>query len=88
MGGAVLVADRKKGRERGAWIVFGDESGTGLTGHITHTWAPAGQTPVLHVVKGGQARLSMAALACYRPGRPARPGPADLADQARLVPRR
>jgi hypothetical protein len=48
--------------------VFGDESGSGLTGHVTRTWAPVGQPPVLHVVKGGQARLSMAALACYRPG--------------------
>lgn len=48
--------------------MFCDESGSGLTGHITHTWAPVGQTPVLHVVKGEQAKLSMAALACYRPG--------------------
>jgi DDE superfamily endonuclease len=48
--------------------VFCDESGTGLTGHITHTWAPAGQTPVLAVVKGRQAKLPVAALARYRPG--------------------
>ncbi|MEY9211648.1 hypothetical protein [Thermobifida halotolerans] len=32
------------------------------------TWAPAGQTPALHVVKGSQTKLSVAALCCYRPG--------------------
>lgn len=47
--------------------MFCDESGTGLTGHLTHTWAPVGQTPVLAVVKGRQAKLSMAALVCCPP---------------------
>ena len=32
------------------------------------TWAPAGQTPLLHVVKGTQSKLSVAALCCYRSG--------------------
>jgi hypothetical protein len=39
-----------------------------LTGAVERTWAPAGQTPVLHVVKGSQSKLSVAALCCYRPG--------------------
>lgn len=51
--------------------MFCDESGSRLTGHLAHTWAPVGQTPVLHVVKGRikgrQMRLSMAALVCYPP---------------------
>lgn len=35
---------------------------------MERTWAPAGQTPTLHVVKGTQTKLSVAALCCYRPG--------------------
>jgi putative transposase len=78
VGGAHLAEGRKKGTERGAWIVFCDESGSLLTGHITHTWAPVGQTPVLTVVRGRQTRLSMAALLCYRPAGNGVAGPARL----------
>lgn len=62
-----MAGDRKR-RASGAWLCFQDEAGTSLTGAVVRTWAPAGQTPVLTVVKGRQPKLSMAALACYRPG--------------------
>lgn len=35
---------------------------------MERTWAPAGQTPTLHVVKGSRSKLSVAALCCYRHG--------------------
>lgn len=58
---------QKRGPRRGV-ICFGDESGTSLAGAVERTWAPAGQAPVLHVVKGAQSKLSVAVLCCYRPG--------------------
>ncbi|MGW3248163.1 hypothetical protein [Streptomyces sp. NPDC001070] len=63
-----MAEDRKRG-VRGAWFCFQDEAGTSPTGAVVRTWSPAGQTPVLTVVKGRQPKLSMAALACYSPGR-------------------
>jgi transposase len=71
MGGHQLAGDRKRGAAD-TWICFQDEAGTSLTGAVVRTWAPAGQTPTLTVVKGRQPKLSMAALACYRPGEPPR----------------
>ncbi|WP_234402138.1 transposase [Thermobifida halotolerans] len=35
---------------------------------MCRTWAPVGQTPVLHVVKGRPATMSMAAVCCYHRG--------------------
>lgn len=35
---------------------------------MERAWAPAGQTPTLHVVEGSRTKLSVAALCCYRPG--------------------
>ncbi|WP_412180694.1 transposase [Streptomyces sp. ADMS] len=55
-----------------AWICFRDQAGASLTGAVVRTWAPAGQTSTLTVVKGRQPKLSMAPLACYRPGEPPR----------------
>jgi transposase len=71
VGGADPARDRKGG-SHGAWLCFQDEAGASLTGAVARTWAPAGQTPTLTVVKGRQPKLSMAALLCFRPGEPPR----------------
>jgi putative transposase len=52
----------------GAWIVFEDESGQSMRPPRARTWARRGHTPVIRVRAGGKARVSIAGLACYRPG--------------------
>src|SRR5204863_5879867 len=51
----------------GAWILFEDEAGATLRPPKARTWAARGHTPVI-AVSGRGGRVSMAALACYRPG--------------------
>ena len=47
--------------------MFLDESGVGFTPPVRRTWAPRGHTPVLRHRQRHWARLSMAAMCCYRP---------------------
>ena len=56
----------KSARRRGAWIVFQDESGFSLLPAVRATWAPRGETPVLHH-HFSWTRLSMSAALAYRP---------------------
>jgi transposase len=46
--------------------VFLDESGVGFTPPVRRTWAPRGHTPVLRHRWRRWAKLSMAAMCCYR----------------------
>ena len=55
----------------GAWICFEDEAGQALRPRRARTWAPRGHTPVARV-SGRTGRLSVAGMACLRPGRPGR----------------
>ena len=50
-----------------AWIVFEDESGFSMTPPIARTWARRGRTPVIRVRGRSRRRISIAALACYKP---------------------
>ena len=43
-----LADDQKKVRRLNAHLAFADESGFQLTPSVRRTWAPRGQTPVLH----------------------------------------
>jgi transposase len=43
-----LAARKKNAARLGAHIVFADESGFLLIPHVAKTWAPVGQTPVIH----------------------------------------
>jgi len=43
-----LAASKKNATRLGAYIVFADESGFLLIPHVAKTWAPRGQTPVIH----------------------------------------
>jgi DDE superfamily endonuclease len=71
------VADRDLGEGTrlaaltGAWICFEDEAGQALRPRRARTWAPRGHTPVTRV-SGRSGRLSVAGMACLKPGRPGR----------------
>ena len=49
MAGGALASHQKKAAEEGYTIIWVDESGFYLLPHAERTWAPRGQTPVLHV---------------------------------------
>jgi transposase len=55
----------------GAWICFEDEAGQSLRPGRARTWARRGHTPVVRV-SGNSGRLSVAGMACMKPGRPGR----------------
>jgi DDE superfamily endonuclease len=55
-------------RDLGAFICFGDEAGQGLSPPEGRTWAPRGARPVVRVRGAGGGRVSIAGVACYRPG--------------------
>ena len=55
-------------RDLGAFICFEDEAGQGLRPPKGRTWAPRGGRPVVKVRGAGGGRVSIAGVACYRPG--------------------
>jgi hypothetical protein len=55
-------------RDLGAFICFEDEAGQGLSPPKGRTWAPRGARPVVRVRGAGGGRVSIAGVACYRPG--------------------
>ena len=55
----------------GAWVCFEDEAGQSLRPGRARTWAPRGHTPVVRV-SGNAGRLSVAGMACMKPGQPGR----------------
>ena len=71
----MAVGDLGKGRRlaalAGACVCFEDEAGQALRPGRACTWAPRGHTPVVRV-SGNAGRLSVAGLACLKPGRPGR----------------
>ncbi len=52
----------------GAYVCFEDEAGQNLRPPKAKTWAPRGRTPVVTVSGKGSGRVSVAGLACYKPG--------------------
>jgi len=56
----------------GAYLCFEDEAGQTLRPPEARTWAPRGRTPIVRVSGKGSGRVSVAGLACYRPGARAR----------------
>ncbi|WP_432040936.1 IS630 family transposase [Streptomyces chartreusis] len=51
-----------------AWLVFEDEAGFSMTPPTARTWSRRGHTPVVRVRGRSRRRLSVAALACCKPG--------------------
>ncbi|MEU9663944.1 hypothetical protein AB0P44_46430 [Streptomyces chartreusis] len=64
-----LAAGKSTAAERGAWIVFADEAGQLMTPPRARTWGRIGQTRVVRVRGRGSWRVSMAGMACFKPGR-------------------
>jgi putative transposase len=60
---------REQAGRTGAWIVCEDEAGAMLTPPIRGTWARRGRRVVLRCSYAHERKVSMAAFACYRPGR-------------------
>ena len=63
-----LAAGKRTAAALGAWIVFEDETGQSLRPPRARTWGRRGITPVIRVRAGGSGPVSVAGLACYRPG--------------------
>ncbi|MFC8001937.1 transposase [Streptomyces olivaceus] len=53
-------------------MVFEDEAGQSMTPPRARTWGRIGQTPVVRVRGRGSGRVSMADMACYKPGQRSR----------------
>jgi len=66
--GRGVAADKRVARDLGAYVCFEDEAGQGLRPPKGRTWAPRGARPVVRVRGAGGGRVSIAAVACYRPG--------------------
>jgi transposase len=60
---------RERARSTGAWVVFQDESGAMLTPPVRGTWARRGRRVWMRHSYAPRRKVSMAAFACYRPGR-------------------
>jgi hypothetical protein len=63
-----LAGGKRIARRLGATIVFCDEAGQTLKPAKARTWGRRGSTPILKVRAKGGPRISIAGLACYRPG--------------------
>src|SRR5215472_7457176 len=63
-----LAADKSTAAALGGWIVFEDECGQSLRPPRSRTWGRRGITPVIRVRSSGTGHVSVAGLACYRPG--------------------
>jgi hypothetical protein len=63
-----LAAGKRTAAALGAWIVFEDETGQSMRPPRCRTWGRRGITPVIQVRADGSGSVSVAGLACYRPG--------------------
>jgi hypothetical protein len=63
-----LAAGKRTAAALGTWIVFEDETGQRMRPPRSRTWGRRGTTPVIRVRGGGSGSVSVAGLACYRPG--------------------
>lgn len=68
MEGRGVARYKSTARDLGAYICFEDEAGQGLSPPKGRTWALRGARPVVRVRGGGGGRVSIAGVACYRPG--------------------
>ena len=63
-----LAAGKRTAAALGGWIVFEDECGQSMRPPRSRTWGRRGITPVIRVRGSGTGHVSVAGLACYRPG--------------------
>ena len=63
-----MAAGKKIAAATGGWVVFEDEAGQTLRPPRARSWGRRGRTPVVRVRGAGSGRVSIAGLACFRPG--------------------
>ncbi|GAA3676357.1 hypothetical protein GCM10023081_13310 [Arthrobacter ginkgonis] len=63
-----MARPNRPAADLGSWLSFEDEAGQGLQSPKGHTWGRRGATPVVPVTAAGTKRVSIARLACTRPG--------------------
>ncbi len=63
-----LGEDTRLAAATGAWVCFEDEAGQTLRPPRARTWGRRGRTPVVKVSGRGSGRVSVAGLACLKPG--------------------
>jgi hypothetical protein len=63
-----VAGGKRTAADLGAWLIFEDESGQGLRPPKGRTWGRRGCTPVVTVTGAHNARVSLAALICIKPG--------------------
>ena len=68
MEGPGVARYKSVARDLGAYVCFEDEAGQGLRPPKGRTWARRGARPVVRVRGAGGGRVSIAGVACYRPG--------------------
>ena len=68
MEGPGVARYKSTARDLGAYVCFEDEAGQGLRPPKGRTWARRGARPVVRVRGAGGGRVSIAGVACYRPG--------------------
>ena len=68
MEGRGVARYKSTARDLGAFICFEDEAGQGLRPPKGRTWALRGARPLVRVRGAGGGRVSIAGVACYRPG--------------------
>jgi DDE superfamily endonuclease len=66
--GRGVAGYKSTARDLGAYVCFEDEAGQGLRPPKGRTWAPRGARPIVRVRGAGRGRVSIAGVACYRPG--------------------
>src|SRR5438045_1509920 len=66
--GRGVARNKSTARDLGAYLCFEDEAGQGLRPPKGRTWARRGARPVVKVRGAGGGRVSIAGVACYRPG--------------------
>jgi transposase len=64
-----VARHKSTARGLGAWICFEDEAGQGLRPPKGRPWAPRGARPVVTRARRGNGKVSIAGVACCRPGR-------------------
>ena len=72
MAGGDLGEGTRLAAATGAWTCFEDEAGQTLRPPEARTWGRRGHTPVVKVSGKGSGRVSIAGLACLKPGEPGR----------------
>ena len=68
MEGRGVAGYKRTARDLGAFVCFENEAGQGLRPPKGRAWAARGARPVVRVRGAGGGRVSIAGVACYRPG--------------------